>query len=609
MVVVVARKRIKTYVKGHAVISAIESMERYLDSATIVGNGYLFKGNAFPGPFVFPGDGYPESGSADTFQGKDTGKVTAAGVISSIENFSPIQLSTVNGIARISAVEFRDRTDTTTVTGIGVPSHTETRFSTDAGTTTGIGVVAVPSTANTFQAVDSYRVYGKGIISDTFQYTDAATVIGVAHTTEIIGDFHAVDAGTLTAVGIPSGVDIAQFRDGDFDFSSTYPSGDSYPGSPMYPLGIDTPIGKAVISSTDTIQAVDTATVIGVANIYAGHYDVGTVTGVAVLDSFENFVFTDTATVIGLGEVYGYSVFPSSLFFPGSSSYPAGLLDVYERTIESITITGAAVITALENHINADSSVTPVGVAVISSTEAMAFGRTGAGIVDTRAAGVKNRNSTKTGSGVTAGIASGAKSRTIANQITGYVGGGSVTGATNATPIVLTVPTGHGINNTDRIIVSGVGGNTAANGLFKAASVSATTVSLTTEAGANVAGSGAYTSGGLALSGYTQILSISTATNASPSVLTAATAHGLIPGDIITVVGAVGNTAINGTWQVVNDANYSATTFTMRGPTAAAVNGNGAYTASSANMAKLTAVPYVNAITDFSGISATQKYT
>jgi hypothetical protein len=605
MVVVVARKRIKTYVKGHAVISAIESMERYLDSATIVGNGYLFKGNAFPGSFTFPGDGYPESGAADTFQGKDTGKVTAAGVISSVENFSPIQLSTVNGIARISAVEFRDRTDTTTVTGIGIPSHTETRFSTDAGTTTGIGVVAVPSTANAFQAVDSYRVYGKGIISDTFQFTDAATVIGIAQTTEIIGDFHAVDAGTLTAIGIPSGVDIAQFRDGDFDFSSTYPSGDSYPGSPMYPVGIDTPIGKAVISAANTMQAVDVSTMVGVAVIYGGHSDVGTVTGVAVIDGFENFVFKDTTTVTGIG-------IPSAI-------------DVYERTIESITVTGAAVITALENHINADSSVTPVGVAVISSTEGMVFGRTGAGIVDTRAAGVKNRNSTKTGSGVTAGIASGAKSRTIANQITGYVGGGSVTGATNATPIVLTVPTGHGINNADRIIVSGVGGNTAANGLFKAASVSATTVSLTTEAGANVAGSGAYTSGGLALSGYTQIIVVSTATNASPSVITTATPHGLVPGDLVTITGALGNTAINGTWQVVSDANYSSTTFTIRNTTsdypssgfypgsypaaATVVNGNGAYTASSANMAKLTAVPYANSIGDIIGALSTQKYS
>ena len=67
----------------------------------------------------------------------------------------------------------------------------------------------------------------------------------------------------------------------------------------------------------------------------------------------------------------------------------------------------------------------------------------------------------------------------------------AITGATNATPIVLTVPSGHGIVNGDVVFVRGVGGNLAANGTFYAASVGATNVTLQ-----GSAGSGAYTSGG-----------------------------------------------------------------------------------------------------------------
>lgn len=73
-----------------------------------------------------------------------------------------------------------------------------------------------------------------------------------------------------------------------------------------------------------------------------------------------------------------------------------------------------------------------------------------------------------------------------------------ITGATNATPIVLTI-TGHGWTNGDLIFVDGVGGNLAANGVFKVANQAANTVELTRPDGTNVVGSGAYTSGGYAI--------------------------------------------------------------------------------------------------------------
>lgn len=75
----------------------------------------------------------------------------------------------------------------------------------------------------------------------------------------------------------------------------------------------------------------------------------------------------------------------------------------------------------------------------------------------------------------------------------------AITGATNATPIVLTV-TAHGFANGDIVSISGVGGNTAANGRFKVAAQSTNAFSLTDVlTGANIAGNGAYTSGGYAI--------------------------------------------------------------------------------------------------------------
>lgn len=71
----------------------------------------------------------------------------------------------------------------------------------------------------------------------------------------------------------------------------------------------------------------------------------------------------------------------------------------------------------------------------------------------------------------------------------------TITGATNATPIVIT-STGHGLLSGDGVIQSSVGGNTAANGDFYITRINANTYSLQTLAHVNVAGNGAYTSGG-----------------------------------------------------------------------------------------------------------------
>ncbi len=68
---------------------------------------------------------------------------------------------------------------------------------------------------------------------------------------------------------------------------------------------------------------------------------------------------------------------------------------------------------------------------------------------------------------------------------------GTVTGATNASPIVIT-SSAHGLETGTPVVVSGVLGNTAANGTFRATKVNASTFSLD-----GSTGNGTYTSGGV----------------------------------------------------------------------------------------------------------------
>ncbi len=64
-------------------------------------------------------------------------------------------------------------------------------------------------------------------------------------------------------------------------------------------------------------------------------------------------------------------------------------------------------------------------------------------------------------------------------------------------------------------------------------------------------------------------LLISTATNASPIVVTTSSSHGLSTGDVVTILGALGNTAANGLWKVTV---VNATQFSLDSST-----GNGSY--------------------------------
>lgn len=69
-----------------------------------------------------------------------------------------------------------------------------------------------------------------------------------------------------------------------------------------------------------------------------------------------------------------------------------------------------------------------------------------------------------------------------------------VTAATNASPIQITTSTNHGLSTGDKVYISKVGGNTAANGVFTVTVVNATNFTLD-----GSTGNGAYTSSGFVI--------------------------------------------------------------------------------------------------------------
>ena len=73
----------------------------------------------------------------------------------------------------------------------------------------------------------------------------------------------------------------------------------------------------------------------------------------------------------------------------------------------------------------------------------------------------------------------------------------TISGATNATPIVVTA-TSHGYSDGDYVHITGVVGNTACNALHVVANKTSNTFELTTPAGVDVAGNGSYSSDGKA---------------------------------------------------------------------------------------------------------------
>ncbi len=90
-----------------------------------------------------------------------------------------------------------------------------------------------------------------------------------------------------------------------------------------------------------------------------------------------------------------------------------------------------------------------------------------------------------------------------------------VTAATNANPIAITTTNAHGMSSGDSAIISGVLGNTAANGQFVITSTGANTFTIP------VTGNGAYTSGGIVEGGNLGLVDSAIQKWATPDGVTA----------------------------------------------------------------------------------------
>lgn len=136
----------------------------------------------------------------------------------------------------------------------------------------------------------------------------------------------------------------------------------------------------------------------------------------------------------------------------------------------------------------------------------------------------------------------------------------AVTATSNASPDVLTVP-GHTFVNGDTVTGGGATGDTAINGVFLVTNVSGSTLELTDLLGNPIAGNGSYTGGGRLT---------------SPDLITAP-GNNLQVGQQITIAGAAGDTAINGT-RLVATIPTAGSTFTLTDTDGNIINSSGTYT-------------------------------
>ena len=132
-----------------------------------------------------------------------------------------------------------------------------------------------------------------------------------------------------------------------------------------------------------------------------------------------------------------------------------------------------------------------------------------------------------------------------------------IIGATNATPIVLTLASGIVLGTGEQVTVSGVAGNTAANGTWTVTVIDSTHLSLTGSSG----------NGAFSQSTYGVIQ----ASNTTPILVELQNGiPGIVTGSTVNISGVEGNTAANGEWPItVVDSNH----FYLFGS-----SGNGTYT-------------------------------
>jgi hypothetical protein len=174
----------------------------------------------------------------------------------------------------------------------------------------------------------------------------------------------------------------------------------------------------------------------------------------------------------------------------------------------------------------------------------------------------------------------------------------AITGATNASPIVITLGSALAFAPSagSQVIIGNVTGNTAANGNWYVATSpvpTTTTFGLASNTAGTtpVAGNGAYVSGGTAWFPYTITAVTSNGPPATITVTPAISGGAPAVNSYVAVSGALGDTAINGAYQVSSASTASnVTTVGLTG-----VTGSGTYTANSGQLwTQLTATTAVS---------------
>ena len=153
----------------------------------------------------------------------------------------------------------------------------------------------------------------------------------------------------------------------------------------------------------------------------------------------------------------------------------------------------------------------------------------------------------------------------------------TITNASNTSPIVITTTTATGNPDGNIVTITGVLGNTAANGRWFAKREGSNTFSLYRNAALTVpvSGNGNYISGGTVTGIRKKITNV---TNASIAVVTTQEPHSITNGTFILIEGLVGNTSGNG-YVYAKTAGYTSTTFALYLDSAMTIPiaGNGTY--------------------------------
>lgn len=345
------------------------------------------------------------------------------------------------------------------------------------------------------------------------QNGDTVTISGALGNTAVNGTF-LVNSVTTNTFGLVGPVSTGASLSGNWELAGS---------------SIEVPFTSTTAQGS---QITVSYTAAGTPGLVAG--DVVMISGTGTIDG--NWVVeSPTGNGFTLGSPAGTGV------YTGSATWGIGVNPQQTYTVNGATRGGQVVVTT-------------------NDTAGLSYGDT---VTVSNVVGVNAANGTFTVSNVTA--TTFALEGTLSSGL--YISGGtwaeansstgSITGASDGPIVISTANTGN-LQNGDQVTITGVQGNTAANGTFVVSNV----VANTSFQLANPIGNATYLKDG------TWSMSVTNALNMA--VIQSPSTTGLGDGDIVDVLGVTGNIAVNGRWV----AGYvTPTSFTLMAPV-----GNANYT-------------------------------